>query len=253
MVNCAALSDNLLESELFGHVKGAYTGAISDRIGRFQLADGGTIFLDEIGDISHAMQLRLLRVLHDMEFERLGDSTSIKVNVRVIAATNQDLRKKVRYGQFREDLYHRLKVVELNMPPLRDRREDIPLLVNHFIEKLNKKLEKNIQSISEDVQRTFMQYKWPGNARELEHALEYAFVACDKHIITVENLPPSLQNVGTDIHQTLEKKKHSDRESILRALEKTGWNRSKAARLLGINRRTVYLKIKEYSLTENEI
>ncbi|MCP5007683.1 MAG: sigma-54-dependent Fis family transcriptional regulator, partial [Planctomycetes bacterium] len=167
VVNCSSLSDNLLESELFGHVKGAFTGAVSNRVGRFQMADGGTIFLDEVGTISSTMQLRLLRVIQDMEFERVGESTPVKVNVRVVAATNQDLLKNVKSRKFREDLYHRLKVVELKVPPLRKRREDIPLLVSHFIEVFNKQLNKSIKSVSSDVHKIFMEYKWPGNVREL--------------------------------------------------------------------------------------
>jgi two-component system, NtrC family, response regulator HydG len=252
-VDCASLSDNLLESELFGHVKGAFTGAVSGRVGRFQKADGGTIFLDEIGDISNKMQLRLLRVLQEMEFERVGDSTPIKVNVRVIAATNQDLRKKVRLGKFREDLYHRLKVVELTMPPLRDIREDIPLLVNHFIERLNKQFSKNIKSLSADVQKLFMDYKWPGNIRELYHVLEYAFVLCNKPVITIDNLSPDFKNVSITNIQPLERKKRNDQQAIVQALEKTGWNKAKAARLLGIGRRTLYLKIEKYNITENRV
>jgi len=251
VVNCTALSDNLLESELFGHVKGAFTGAVSDRIGRFQKADGGTIFLDEIGDITNTMQLRLLRVLQDQEFERVGDSTPVKVNVRIVAATNQDLRKRVRQGKFREDLYHRLKVVELTIPPLRERREDIPFLVDHFLEKFNKKFNKNIKSISTDVQKIFMEYKWPGNVRELRHALESIFVLCNKSIITVDNLPSEFQNLSTSDTRPLEKRKPYDRHAIAKALKETGWNKAKAARLLGIGRRTIYMKIEEYDITEN--
>lgn len=251
VVSCASLSDNLLESELFGHVKGAFTGAVSDRIGRFQIADGGTIFLDEIGDISNTMQLRLLRVLQEKEFERVGDSKPIKVNVRVIAATNQDIRKKVRYKKFREDLYHRLKVVELAIPPLRERREDIPLLIDHFIQMFNKRLNKNIKSVSADVQKIFMDYKWPGNIRELQHALEYAFVVCNKPFITVGNLPSEIGIKSTASSQSKEKKEHNEIGSIVNALNKTGWNKAKAARLLGMGRTTLYMKIKEYHITEN--
>ena len=252
VVNCAALSDNLLESELFGHVKGAFTGAVSNRVGRFQTADGGAIFLDEIGDISSAMQLRLLRVIQDMEFERVGESTPVKVNVRIIAATNQDLRKKVRFGKFREDLYHRLKVVEITMPPLRERREDIPLLVDHFIEKLNKKLNKNVKSVSADVQKIFMDYKWPGNIRELQHTLEYAFVLCNNPIVTIENLSPDFRISSKTSIMSLENKKDDEKQAIIQALEKTGWNKAKAARLLGIGRRTIYLKIEKYNIDKNE-
>lgn len=242
VVNCTALSDNLLESELFGHVKGAFTGAVSDRVERFQKADGGTIFLDEIGDISNTMQLRLLRVLQNMEFERVGDSTPIKVNVRVIAATNQDLRKKVKLGNFREDLYYRLKVAVLGIPPLRDRREDIPLLVDYFKEKLNKTLNKNIKGLSADVQKIFMNYKWPGNIRELQHTLEYAFVLCNDSIITTDNIPSDFEGIIID---ELQLKRKSDRDEIVQALEKSGWNKAKAARLLGIHQTTIYEMIKK--------
>lgn len=252
VVNCTALSDNLLESELFGHVKGAFTGAVSDRIGRFQKADGGTIFLDEIGDISNTMQLRLLRVLQEMEFERVGDSTPIKVNIRIVAATNQDLRKKIRQGKFREDLYHRLRVVELAMPSLRERREDIPLLVDHFIDKFNKKFNKNIKSISMDVQRIFMSYKWPGNVRELQHTMEHAFVLCNNAVITKDCLQTDFQDSSATDTQSTKKKKHYDKQAIVQALKETGWNKARAARLLGIARRTIYLKMNEYDIIESE-
>ncbi len=253
VVGCVSLSDNLLESELFGHVKGAFTSAISDRIGRFQKADGGTIFLDEIGDISNSMQLRLLRVLQEMEFERVGDSTPVRINVRVIAATNQDIRKKVRYKKFREDLYHRLKVVELSIPPLRERREDIPLLVDHFVKMFNKKLNKNIKSVSADVQKVFMDYKWPGNIRELQHALEHAYIVCKKPFITVDNLPSEIYSKSTSDVQSKGKNEHNEIESIVNALNKTGWNKAKAARLLGMGRTTLYTKINEYHITENHV
>ena len=251
MVNCAALSDNVLESELFGHVKGAFTGAVSDRIGRFQKADGGTIFLDEIGDISNTMQLRLLRVLEEQEFERLGDSTTIKVDIRIIAATNQDLRKKVKQGKFREDLFHRLKVVELTMPPLRKRSEDIPILVDYFIKKFNKKLNKSIKFVSTEVLKVFMYYKWPGNVRELQHTLESAIVMCKKNVITIDNLPLEFQNLNVANIKSLEKKKHHDRQSIVRALEENDWNKAKAARVLGMSRTNIYLKMEEYNIVKS--
>jgi DNA-binding NtrC family response regulator len=185
-----------------------------------------------------------------MEFERVGDSTPIKVNVRIIAATNQDLRKKIKQGKFREDLYHRLKVVELAIPPLRERREDIPLLVNHFIEKFNKKFNKTIKSISMDVQKIFMDYKWPGNVRELQHTMEHACVLCNKAVITKDYLQADFQDSSTADTQSIKKKKHCDKQAIVQALKETGWNKAKAARLLGIGRRTIYLKIKEYDITE---
>lgn len=251
-VNCVTLSDNLLESELFGHVKGAFTGAISDRIGRFQRADGGTIFLDEIGDISERMQLRLLRVLQDMVFERVGDSVPIKVDVRVIAATNQSLLSKIRLGSFREDLYYRLKVIEIYVPPLRDRREDIPLLVDHFLKIFNKQFNKNITGVSDDVMKVFMDYPWPGNIRELLHQLEYACILCPQSIITTEYLPPDLTDANRADHALAGAKRNNDSQSILQTLEKAGWNKAKAARMLGIDRKTLYIKIEKFGIKEGQ-
>ncbi|MBM4055796.1 MAG: sigma-54-dependent Fis family transcriptional regulator [Planctomycetes bacterium] len=251
-VNCAALPDELLESELFGHVKGAFTGATQDRIGRFQMADGGTIFLDEIGDISAKMQLRLLRFLQEKEFERVGEAFPVKVNTRVIAATNQDLQKKVRLGQFREDLYYRLKVIELNIPPLRDRREDIPLLTDHFLTMFNRIQKKNITSLSSEVLKIFMAYDWPGNVRELKNILECAHVLCSQSIITADDLPEGFFLVNNFRHSAAAKNNPDDeRTKIVHALEKTDWNKAKAARLLGIDRKTLYMKIVKYNITEN--
>lgn len=247
-VNCSALSENLLESELFGHVRGAFTGADRDKIGRFQKADGGTIFLDEIGDISQKVQLQLLRVLQEKEFERVGDSTPIKVDARVVAATNQDLQEKVKQGEFREDLYYRLKVVELRLPPLRDRREDIPLLVSHFLKKFNKKLNREIMSVSADVQEIFMNYYWPGNIRELEHTLEHAFIVCRQDTITVDHLPSAFKEFVRIKPSISEDMLNKESQAILYALEKSGWNKAGAARLLGISRRTIYRKIDEYKI-----
>jgi len=247
-VNCSALSESLLESELFGHVKGAFTGAVKDKVGRFQRADKGTIFLDEIGDISHRIQLRLLRVLQDMEFERVGDSTPIRVDVRVIAATNQDLAAKIRRGEFREDLFYRLKVVEIAVPPLRDRREDIPFLIDHFIEKFNKKLDKDISAVSADVQQIFMEYSWPGNIRELEHTLEHAFILCRQNTITVDHLPGHIRDSSVDKARNHRNGERDEEGDILNALEKTGWNKAKAARLLGFDRKTLYRKIQRLNI-----
>ncbi|HEX8948815.1 MAG TPA: sigma 54-interacting transcriptional regulator [Dissulfurispiraceae bacterium] len=247
-VNCSALSENLLESELFGHAKGAFTGAIKDVAGRFQRADGGTIFLDEIGDISPRMQLRLLRVLQDGEFERVGDPTPIKVNTRVIAATNRNLREKVSAGEFREDLLYRLKVVEISLPPLRERREDIPLLTDYFIRRFNKEFTRAIHALSPEVRRIFMKYHWPGNVRELEHTLEHAFILCRGNTITPDDLPPDL--IGASLHKARAGEGDRDRDlrAVLDALEKAGWNKAKAARLLGIDRKTIYRKIKRYQI-----
>jgi PAS domain S-box-containing protein len=249
-VNCSALPETLLETELFGHVKGAFTGAIRDKVGRFQRADGGTLFLDEIGDISPRMQLRLLRVLQESEFERVGDSRPIKVNVRVVAATNQNLRGKVSCGEFREDLFYRLNVVEVPLPPLRERRDDIPLLVAFFMKKYNQKLRKNIRTISEEVEKMFMEYPWPGNVRELEHTLEHAFIVCRDHTIRPDHLPSSFTELIDRQGHGLPGETDAGPQAILAALEKTGWNKSKAARLLGIGRRTIYRKIEEFNLEE---
>ena len=244
-LNCTALSESLLESELFGHVKGAFTGAMKDKIGRFQKADGGTIFLDEIGNISSNMQLHLLRVLQEREFEQVGGNETIKVDVRVIAATNEDLKEKVRLGQFREDLYYRLKVVEIKLPPLRERIEDILLLSEFFIQKLNKKFNRNITGISSSVQRIFMEYSWPGNIRELAHTVEHAFILCRNSVITVDDLPGDLREPsflpGSD-------KIENEKEIILSALERFRWNKTDTARFLGMSRQTIYRKIKEYNI-----
>ena len=245
-VNCAALSENLLESELFGHVKGAFTGAVKDKIGRFQRADGGTIFLDEIGEMTHRMQLHLLRVLQDMEFERVGDSTPIKVDVRVVAATNKDLVKEIEAGRFRQDLYYRLKVVQLNLPPLRDRREDIPLLTDHFLVKLNQKFDTEITAVSSDVMKIFMTYPWPGNIRELKHALEHACILCRGKTITMAHLPAELKELRPG------KGGSDDARMILDALEKTHWNKTETARLLGISRQSLYRKLKAYKILADE-
>jgi PAS domain S-box-containing protein len=249
-VNCSALSENLLESELFGHVKGAFTGADRDKTGRFEKADGGTIFLDEIGDVSPRMQLRLLRVLQEKILERVGDSSPIKVDVRVMAATNQDLALKVKSGSFREDLYYRLKVVELSIPPLSERKEDIPLLVKFFLNSFNRRFNKNIIAVSDDVQKIFMDYNWPGNIRELEHALEHAFVITRQNTITVNQLPKNLANFPFENEASLTDKKGLGQQAILDALRSTDWNKAKAARFLGISRQTIYRKIAELGIDE---
>jgi len=247
-VNCAALSENLLESELFGHVAGAFTGAVKDKIGRFQRADGGTLFLDEIGEVSARIQLRLLRVLETMEFERVGDSTPIKVNVRVVAATNQDLNQKVAKGEFREDLYYRLKVVEIKLPPLRERPEDIPMLVEHFLALFNQKFNKKIKDISTDVWKMFSNYRWPGNVRELENTLEHAFICCHEGAITANELPPEYHQLQSSAAGAVPMTEEEEAEAIRRALRKARWNKSRAAGLLNISRRTIYRKMQKYGI-----
>jgi PAS domain S-box-containing protein len=251
-VNCSALTESLLENELFGHIKGAFTGAVNDSVGRFQTAQGGTIFLDEIGDISPALQLRLLKVLQNREIERVGESKPIKVDVRVIAATNRDLRKLMREGLFREDLYYRIKVVDINIPPLRERSEDIPLLTEHFVGKLNRKLQKNIEGVSQEVIKKFMSYSWPGNIRELEHTIEHALILCHKGVVTVEDLPHDILERPATLENSNEKLSVADeRLAIIEALVKAGWNKSRAARMLGISRRTIYRKMEQYSIDDS--
>jgi transcriptional regulator with PAS, ATPase and Fis domain len=244
-VNCSALSDSLLESELFGHVKGAFTGAISDKIGRFELADRGSILLDEIGDVSANIQLKLLRVIQEKEFERVGDSNPVKVDVRIIATTNQNLKEKVRFKHFREDLYYRLKVVEVNLPPLRERIGDIPLLVDHFCKLFNRRTNKDIEGVSDNARRKLSAFPWPGNVRELEHAIEHAFVLCHDPFINVEHLPPEVREYNGDQKSTFETEPNINRQTILQALEKTAGNKAKAARLLGISRKTIYRKLSQ--------
>lgn len=248
-VNCSALPENLLESELFGHVRGAFTGAVADKIGRFQRADGGTIFLDEIGELTPKVQLQMLRVLQEKTFERVGDSQPIKVDVRLVAATNQVLLEKVGRKEFREDLYYRLKVVEVHLPPLRDRRDDIPLLVDYFIKKFNSKFNKTLESISHQALRALVAYNWPGNVRELEHAMEHAFVLCRNPTITLSDLPPELSGpLAPDPRHPHPEVSLDEQRQLLQALQKTSWNKAKAARMLGINRKTIYRKLEKYGL-----
>ena len=248
-VNCSALAENLLESELFGHVKGAFTGAIRDYQGRFQAAHTGTLLLDEIGDISPRIQLKLLRVLQEREFERVGDVTPIKVDVRVIACTNQDLKEKVRQGEFREDLYYRLNVMEIKLPPLRERMEDLPLLVDHFVARFEKKFNITIPGVSDEVMNAFMNYHWPGNVRELEHSIERATVLCRDKMISIEHIPPEIAEAFSQTGPRLKKHPVSNEpDKILDALNRTDWNKAKAARLLGINRKTIYRKMEKYGI-----
>ena len=248
-LNCAALTENLLESELFGHVRGAFTGAVKDKVGRFQRADKGTIFLDEIGDISPRMQLRLLRVIETMEFERVGESKPVRVDVRVLAATNSDVREKVAQGEFREDLFYRLKVVEIEVPPLRERRDDIPLLVDHFVKRFNRKLNKQIQGIAPEMEGILKNYQWPGNIRELVNTLEHACIRCNGPLITFDCFPADFSEEVWGALQPEEDKGNYEAGAIRRALQRTGWNKARAARILGMSRRTIYRKIEKYRIT----
>ncbi|MBF0370660.1 MAG: sigma 54-interacting transcriptional regulator [Magnetococcales bacterium] len=250
-VNCSALSETLLESELFGHVKGAFTGAVRDRIGRFKLADGGTLFLDEIGEISLHMQTRLLRTLQEREFEPVGSSRTVKVDVRIVAATNRDLRKRIKEGAFREDLFYRLNVVEVAIPPLRQRRDDIPLLINHFLRKFNTKYQSNISGVADSVLEVCMTHPWPGNVRELENVIEHAFVTCRRAVIKIKHLPKEFLKGKMPCGDALPPVVQSsdpERDTILRALETTHWKKNLAAKLLGISRSTLYRKMEVFKI-----
>ena len=246
-VNCAALPDTLLESELFGYKAGAFTDAKKDKPGRFALADGGTIFLDEIGDISPAMQVRLLRVLQERSIEPLGATEPVKVNVRVVAATNKNLSQLVQEEKFREDLFYRIRVIHLIIPSLKDRREDIPLLVDHLVTKFNRLQEKEITGVSRAVMARLMEHNYPGNVRELENILEQAFVLCREGQIEVQHLPIELRPPAsaTTAEAAPTDMRSAQRQMIEAALARNGGNRRQAARELGINPSTLYRRLKE--------
>ena len=256
-VNCSALSESLLESELFGHIKGAFTGAIRNRIGRFEEADGGTIFLDEIGEISPLIQIKLLRVLQQKEIERVGESIKRKINIRIIAATNQNLYELVREGRFREDLYYRLKVFPINLPPLRKRKDDIPLLINHFIDINNKNTGKQIQVVSQPAMSLFLNYAWPGNVRELENAIEHAFVLCNSDRIDVFDLPEEMRRDGHNdvFSESYNASKKTSwpgrklvRETLLVFLKECDWNKAEVARRVGLSRASIWKYMKKWDI-----
>ncbi len=253
-VSCAALTESLLESELFGHVKGAFTGAYRSREGRFETAHGGYIFLDEIGDMPLSIQVKLLRVLEEKIIERVGDNTPIPIDVRIITATNKDLKEMASKGAFRKDLYFRINVIPIHLLPLRDRKEDIPLLTESFFRKTRLKSGKEIAGISKEAMELLMNYSWPGNIRELKSAFEYAFVTCQEAMIWPYHLPPaiaqmkcSLKSMNTEAKNRLEVK----RNELIAALEKTGGNQSEAARILGISRVTVWNRMKKFGIKFN--
>lgn len=258
-VNCGAIPEDLLESELFGHEKGAFTNAIRTRIGRFELSNNGTIFLDEIAEMSPHLQVKLLRVLQEQEFERLGGTKTIKCNIRVIAATNKDLDKLVLENKFREDLYYRLRVIPIQIPPLRDRRSDIPLLIHHFVEHMVKIRKKPINNVSKDVIKAFMGYEWPGNVRELENIIERMVILTDTNELTVQDLPDKIlqkhrsESVGPsmipdDGFSLSSAINEYERLLIIRALEKADWVKNRAAKLLNMNRTTLVEKIKKQGI-----
>ena len=252
-VNCTALPESLLESELFGHEKGAFTGASSRRIGKFELADGGTVFLDEIGDMNPSTQAKILRVLQEREFERLGGNSLVKVNIRLISATNKNLDEEVQKGRLREDLYYRISVFPIRLPPLRERKEDISLLTAHFISRYNKRENKKVDSISKESLRLLINYHWPGNVRELENVIERAVVVTAGPEIIPKDLPPHIVSSGSEKvtypDETLPRWIEKMEVEILRKtlLEYEG-NITKAAKKLGIGRATIYRKAKKYNL-----
>jgi PAS domain S-box-containing protein len=247
-INCSAIPETLLESELFGHVKGSFTGAIRDKVGVFQAADGGTLFLDEIGDTSPLLQLKLLRVLQEGEIRRVGDERGFKVNVRLLTATNRDLKTLLASGQIREDFYYRIRVFEIKLPPLRERREDLPLLVNHFIGEASRTHQRPMRDIARDAMQHLMQYAWPGNVRELKNAIEHAFVIVSGDCLTLLDLPSEVRDSASTPsssaplpHLTLGE--NAERKRIEEALRKTDGHKMEAAKILGISRVTLWKKI----------
>ena len=248
-VNCGALPEGILESELFGHVRGAFTGAVRDKKGRFELADKGTIFLDEIAELSPNMQVKLLRVLQEGTFERVGGEKQVRVDIRVISATNQDLRQLTFQGKFREDLYYRLRVVPVNLPPLRERRNDIPLLTEHFVERFSRDMERNIQGISPDALHELIDYSWPGNIRELQNAIQYAFVKCKGAILEPQHLPPEIiSHVAAQSPVKYHRKGKLNSVNVSEAINQAQGNKVKAAKILGIGRATLYRFLREHAL-----
>ncbi len=261
-VNCGAIPEELLESELFGHEKGAFTGALKTRIGRFELAHGGTIFLDEVSEMSPKLQVKLLRVLQEHTFERVGGTRSIKVDIRVIAATNRDLEKEVKEGRFREDLFYRLNVIPIKLPPLRERREDIPLLVEHFLQRFAQRKNRNVQGITKEALECLMRHDWPGNVRELENVIERMVILSGEEYLTLEDVPEyilgrsspptffaddnfDIPDEGINLPQLM---REFEKRLILKALDKTGWVKNRAAKLLHINRTTLIEKMKKQKI-----
>lgn len=257
-VNCGAIPENLLESELFGHKRGAFTDATSDRRGLFEEADGGTLFLDEIGELPLPLQVKLLRVLQDETIRRLGDVRDIKVSVRIVAATHRDLTAEAKAGRFREDLFYRLNVLNIAIPPLRRRREDVALLIDHFLARNNARLGTNIRGIEPEARRMLVEHAWPGNVRELENTLERAMVLCESDLVTVQDLPERVRDARDPVKAQLASGELSikkttriiEEQLIRRALQKTKGNRTRAAEILELSHRALLYKIKDYEITD---
>ena len=262
-INCSSLSESLLESELFGHVKGAFTGAYQDRTGYFEEADGGTLFLDEIGEISPYIQIKLLRVIQEREFERVGESKKRKIDIRIIAATNRNLTELVKNGSFREDLYYRLKVFPIQMPALSERKDDLPLLISHFIASQNQKTGKSITGVTQLAMRRLLDYHWPGNVRELENAVEHGFVLCETTMIDIPDLPIEIRE---DTPAPSEKEGHTDnsasagsgkqkltREALIIILKDGHWNKAEAARRTGFSRAAIWKYMRKWGIPLKEV
>ena len=255
-INCAGLSESLLESELFGHIKGAYTGAATDRPGCFEYADGGTLFLDEVGDMPMQMQAKLLRVLENGEVTRVGSNESIRVNVRLLSATNSNLAERVKAGEFRKDLYFRIKGATLEIPPLRSRRDDIPILIEHFVRQANESHEAAVTGVTPEAKRVLMSYVWPGNVRQLKNVIENMVVLASGEKLTVEDLPPEIHRPPEDVAGAQLGElagisiEEAERQLIKNTLKMLAGNREQAAKVLGIGERTLYRKIKEYDLKD---
>lgn len=255
-INCGAIAEGLLESELFGHVKGAFTGAVKDSIGLFKAAHGGTIFLDEIAEVQPSLQVKLLRALQERKIRPVGDTKEIETDARVIAATNKNLEEAIRTKTFRKDLFYRLDVISINMPPLREIKDDIPHLVNHFIKKFGKESPRNVQHISSDAMELLMRYEWPGNVRQLENVIERAFALGEGETIQTQDLPPEIRelNQTMGIGQTNSLNLNDNEKMLItRALSQTNGNKAEAAQLLGINITTVYRKMEKYRISEQTI
>jgi transcriptional regulator with PAS, ATPase and Fis domain len=248
VANCSAYAQNLLESELFGHEKGAFTGAIRRKKGRFELADGGTLFLDEIGEILSTTQLLLLRVLQERKFERVGGEDTLKVDVRVVAATNRNLNQEMMEGRFREDLYYRLNVIPITVPPLRERKDDVPLLAKHFLEVYSNANSKHIRDFSEEVMQIFLDYDWPGNVRELQNVVEHAVILAKGGVITEIDLPHNLKEAFPRNELDISSLKDTERNLILKVLSETKGNKYQAAKKLRITRSTLYGKLKKHGI-----
>jgi DNA-binding NtrC family response regulator len=249
VINCSAYPATLLESELFGHEKGAFTGAVAQKTGKFEQAEGGTVFLDEIGEIPMSAQTMLLRVLQSQKIERIGGTRSIKVNIRIVAATNRNLLDEVKHGQFREDLFYRLNVIPINLPPLRERKNDVPLLAGHFLEKFAAEQHKKIHAMDQETLRNLVEYDWPGNIRELENSIEYAVTLAKSDRIFPRDLPALLLPAAAPLpEQQMRVLQNSEKETICQVLDQCGWNKTAASASLGISRSTLYEKLKKYSI-----